>query len=278
MATATPQSSLSTAASANSEALAAYNANAPKRNTLGSFEEWAGLLAKSLENQTPDNPMDTNQMAQQFAMFGQVQALMGIDKKLDAFLDNQKAGQALALSSQIGKIAEIQSSSFYYGPVAQNSEVSFTAPPGPTTAKAMIYNDQGRLVGVQDFDLSENKSHTQKTFYWHGKGLRDELNPPGIYTAEIKFFDKEGKIFKDQKGSPLKAATFIKGIVTGADADQGSPTVSLNGIKAPLKNIRSFQGNTAQPDKPTEPPVLPGDSKKLESIKTQTLNILNEEN
>src|SRR6218665_96226 len=83
---------------------AASTATATDKATLANnFTTFLTLLTTQLKNQTPLDPMDTNQFTQQLVQFAQVEQQMKANDQLSSIVSIEKAAQSTTALAYVGQ-------------------------------------------------------------------------------------------------------------------------------------------------------------------------------
>lgn len=91
------------AASANA---AASTAQSPR--LAGDFNTFLTLLTTQIKNQSPTDPLDTNQMTNQLVQFASVEQQIAMNQNLQRLLTLEQASQLTASAPLIGRNVEVE--------------------------------------------------------------------------------------------------------------------------------------------------------------------------
>ena len=153
------------------------------------------LLATQLKYQSPDNPVDSNQMVQNIYQMNELQTLISIDTKMDKMVDNLNQFNAVqSATSIVGKYA-----------VSENNELNvddeqkilpFNFLIDGTTEKAdnvtvRIRNSKHELIHEEH--LQNIPTNKMQTFDWNTQNNGNPVKP-GTYTVSIIARDDEDNI------------------------------------------------------------------------------------
>ena len=73
------------------------------------YTNFLTLLTTQLKNQSPDDPMDTNEMTSQLVQFSSVEQQIAMNKNLETLISLQQTSQ-LAATQVLGRTIEVESS------------------------------------------------------------------------------------------------------------------------------------------------------------------------
>jgi flagellar basal-body rod modification protein FlgD len=97
-----------------SASISALSANAAVNTTqspkfAGDFNTFLTLLTTQIKNQSPTDPLDTNQMTNQLVQFASVEQQIAMNQNLQRLIGLEQASQLTASAPLIGKRVEVES-------------------------------------------------------------------------------------------------------------------------------------------------------------------------
>jgi flagellar basal-body rod modification protein FlgD len=183
------------------------------------------LLTVQLSNQDPLNPMDSSGMAEQQALFAQVEQLMNLNTNMETFMESQN-DLMLGIASVFNTL---ESTSFL------GKEVSFAT-------KVISVGDEG-MVNTLYYDLSDDamvgytvkdangnvvrasgstsvQAGSRIPVAWDGKNGSGDNVEPGQYAVTLDVVDKDGEGITVTPYSDMR--------VSAIDFKSGTPVLKLS--------------------------------------------------
>jgi flagellar basal-body rod modification protein FlgD len=203
-----------TTASTNSGATIAKN-----------FDQFLSLLTTQLKNQSPLDPLDTNQFTQQLVQFASVEQQIKTNDNLSSLmLANKTANMTSALSFVGAKVTADGSTS-----VLKNGAATWgLTAPRAGTADIVIKDSRGNQVYTQSTTLEAG----EQAFTWDGRNSSGALMPEGQYTMTINA--------KDTSANGMSVNTELSGTVDRVDVTGTTPVLSVGGIEIPLTSVKTI--------------------------------------
>ncbi|MBV9077241.1 MAG: flagellar hook assembly protein FlgD [Methylobacteriaceae bacterium] len=229
MATITNPSSL-TSGSTGTTAQAAAGAAAPSRTEIaGNFDQFLQLLTTQLKNQSPLDPLDTNQFTQQLVQFASVEQQLKTNDQLTSILSAVKTTSTANAASYVGLdvTADGASASLANGAASW----TLTSPRAAPKASLTIKNSAGAIVATRQAALTAGA----QTFKWDGKDASGAVQPSGTYTISVSATDTAGQ--------PVAVSTELSGKVTAVDVSGAAPVLTVAGATVPLASVKSIGSN-----------------------------------
>jgi flagellar basal-body rod modification protein FlgD len=217
--TSTPTSSSSSSTSSTSSSSTATN-NA----TLASnFTTFLQLLTTQLQNQSPLDPLDTNQFTQQLVQFAQVEQQLKSNEQLASLIELQKATQSTYALGFVGTTVAVDGSTAKYtsGTTQWNFKVD-----KPSTVTINITNETGQTAYTGTYTVQAG----EQSFVWDGKGNDGSQWPEGKY--------KLAATAKDASGQTVAVSTEIEGKVDSVDLTQTPPLLTVSGQQYTVDKIK----------------------------------------
>lgn len=189
------------------------------------FETFLTLLTTQLQNQSPLDPLDTNQFTEQLVQFTEVEQTVKQNENLERLIRLSAAntmtnvvgflGGEITLS---GTTAELKD-----GTASWNYEIDGAADNATITVKD--------ANGVPVFTTSGPAPSGKSTFLWDGRTDSGSVAPDGKYTLAVSAVNSSG--------TALKVTTEISGIVDGINFDGAEPLLMIGSREVKLDEIVS---------------------------------------
>jgi flagellar basal-body rod modification protein FlgD len=205
------------------------------------FNMFLTLLTTQMKNQDPTSPMDSNQfMSQLVQMTGVEQQLAGND-----LLKQLVANTGSNLGSVVNLIGkEVRAATNQATLTGDQAKWGYSLNASAADVKMEVVDSRG--VTVQTIAVSEaDRKAGEHTFVWDGKDSSGaKLADGGVYTLKITA--------KDASGGAIPTSTFVQGVVTGVESQDGQGMVSLNGGRVSIALITSVNVPAATADTNTD--------------------------
>lgn len=192
--------------------------------TLASnFTAFLQLLTTQLKNQSPLDPLDTNQFTQQLVQFAQVEQQLKANEQLTSLVALQKSSQATQALGFVGNLVAVDGST---AQLANGQAAwSFTSP-SAATATVTITNASGQTIFTGTYDIPAGSQN----FVWDGVDADGSTRPDGDYKLSVTA--------KDANGQSVAVSTQIWGTVDSVDLTQDPPLLSIGGKSYTLEQIK----------------------------------------
>ena len=217
------------AITAASSALSATNATstlATSKTMANNFEQFLQLLTTQLKNQSPLDPLDTNQFTQQLVQFASVEQQLRSNATLSALLTTVKASTTSNAASFIGMQVTADGATTRLS----NGSARWVLNPARNASQAAITirDKNGGVVATRTSALTAGA----QTFTWDGKTSTGTTAPDGDYTITVAALDSSGQ------GVPVK--TEIAGRVDAVDMTGDTPQLVIGSIRVPLGSVKTL--------------------------------------
>jgi flagellar basal-body rod modification protein FlgD len=215
-----------TTVSGTSNTTSNTSATGTDRTTIaGDFTQFLSLLTTQLQNQSPLDPLDTNQFTQQLVQFASVEQQLKTNDTLTSLLTSTQASTTANAASYIGlSITADGSKSTLSGGQAT---WPITTSKAATKATVTIKDANGAIVTTKSTTLAAGSQQ----FVWNGKGADGNAVPDGEYTLSVAGTDASGQA--------ITASTDVSGTVDAVDVTGASPVLTVAGINIPLQNVKT---------------------------------------
>lgn len=187
------------------------------------FDQFLTLLTTQLKNQSPLDPMDTNQFTQQLVQFAGVEQQLKTNDTLSSLLSLNAAGTATNAVGFIGSTITADGATAQLSDGAAAWKVNSSAAGNATIT---IKDASGGVVQTMTRSLVAG----DQTLAWDGKTSIGTTAPDGSYTVTI-----DGR---SVAGDALTVKTQISGVVDGVDFTSSIPTLKIGGISIPIDKVK----------------------------------------
>ncbi len=188
------------------------------------FDQFLTLLTTQLRNQSPLDPLDTNQFTAQLVQFAGVEQQLKTNDTLSSLLSLSGASTATNAVGFIG--ATITSDGATTRLANGKADWAVNMPQGGT-ATITIKNASGNIV----HSLTRSLVAGDQTYSWDGKTSTGGVAPDGEYTITIDA--------RNVAGQAITAKTQIKGVVDGVDFTGSIPMLKIGAISVPIDKVKS---------------------------------------
>lgn len=217
-------------AAANQTNAATGTNNATGGGIAENFDAFLKLLTTQLQNQSPLDPLNTNEFTQQLVQFASVEQQLKQNATLQSLLVASQAAAASTVASFLGMTIRADGAT---APLAGGKATwSVEVPRAASTATMTIRNAEGDVVATRTQTLKAG----QNTFTWDGKTTAGAAAPEGDYTLSV--------VATDVAGQTMKVSTQIEGTVTGADLSGDMPVLLIGTVRVDLGTVRSINKGT----------------------------------
>ena len=190
----------------------------------GNFDQFLLLLTTQLKNQSPLDPLDTNQFTEQLVQFAGVEQQLKTNDTLSSLLSLSAAGTATNAVGFIGSTITADGATTRLTNGAAAWKVNASA---AGTATVTIKDSKGSVVQTMTRSLTAG----DQTLSWDGSTSTGATAPDGEYTITI-----DGRTVA---GDAITAKTQISGLVDGVDFTSSIPVLKIGGISVPIDKVNS---------------------------------------
>jgi flagellar basal-body rod modification protein FlgD len=205
---------------------ATAGASASKRSGIAdNFDAFLLLLTTQLRNQSPLEPLDTNQFTQQLVQFASVEQQLRSNQTLNALLAGAKASTMSTAASFIGKEVTAEGATTRLG----EDGAAWVLDPAraATQATIAIRDREGNTVATATKPLGAGP----QTYRWDGRTSTGLPAQAGEYTITVTA--------RDAAGQAVPVRTVISGKVDGVDMTGDLPALAIGALRIPLANVKS---------------------------------------
>jgi flagellar basal-body rod modification protein FlgD len=188
------------------------------------FNTFLTLLTTQLRNQSPLEPMNTEQFTQQLTQFSQVEQQMRTNDTLDRLLTAQTTNVASAAIGMLGSdvVARGTNADLRGG----NANWTLTSP-SAASATITIKNAAGQVVRTEQRALNSGET----TYNWNGRNNDGVIQPEGTYTISIEATNATNQA--------VTVTPSARGRVTSVDFSGSEPVLTVGNRRVPLSSVTS---------------------------------------
>jgi flagellar basal-body rod modification protein FlgD len=178
------------------------------------FQTFLTLLTTQLKNQSPLDPLDTNQFTQQLVQFAGIEQQMKGNASLASLVSIDKAAQATQALAYVGQNVAVDGSTaqFANGTATWNLNA-----PENATSTITITSSTGATAYSGPFTISKGNA----SFVWDGKGNDGSSWPAGAYKMSV--------VGQNAAGKDVAISTEVQGVVDSVDMTASPPLLSIGG-------------------------------------------------
>ncbi len=193
--------------------------------TVGAnYNTFLSLLTAQIQNQDPLSPMDTTAWTTQLVQYSQV------EQQLQA---NQYLSQIASASGN-----NMSSAADYIGKTVSATSTTATMNNGSATWDYNLASAASKVTltvtdgsGNTVYQTTGTGNSGNNTFTWNGQTANGNTDTTGDYTLSITSTDSSGNAVSNTVG--------VSGVVTSAQEDNGTLTLTVGGTEVPLANVTS---------------------------------------
>jgi flagellar basal-body rod modification protein FlgD len=202
----------------------AQQAETARKGIADNFDAFLMLLTTQLKNQSPLDPLDTNEFTQQLVQFASVEQQIKSNEVLESLLTTSRAQNIATAASFVGmKVrADGKDAQFADG----KAEWTLDVPVNTARTTIEIRDERGNTVATRNGALSAGR----QTFTWDGMTSTGQIAEPGLYTISITA--------QDGAGQPIPVNTEVEGVVDALDLEGPEPVLLIGKQRVPLSQIK----------------------------------------
>jgi flagellar basal-body rod modification protein FlgD len=190
------------------------------------FQSFLTLLTTQLKNQSPLDPLDTNQFTQQLVQFASVEQQLKTNEQLTSILSAVSSSSTVSAANYVGLTVTADAST---AALAKGSATWTIQSPKPAAKANVVVKDaSGTTVATASTSL---KAGTQ-TYTWDGRNGAGAPQPDGDYTIAVTAIDAAGQ--------PVPVTTELSGKVTAVTISGGAPLLQIGSASVPLARVKTI--------------------------------------
>ncbi len=198
---------------------------APTSLINADFEMFLRMMTTQLQNQDPQNPIDSADYAVQLATFSGVEQQARTNSLLESMQSQFGLMGMAQMAGWVGREARTAAPVWVSGqPVTLSPEPAA----GATRTVLAVYDAQGQLVSREDIPVS------REAVEWAPTDAEGNPLPEGSYTFKLESYAGEEKI----AGTPVEAYARVTEIRSGP---QGTVVVLEGGAEVPASAVTALR-------------------------------------
>ncbi|MBB5692754.1 flagellar hook assembly protein FlgD [Muricoccus pecuniae] len=209
----------------------AASASAGARTQLaGNFDNFLTLLTTQLKNQSPTDPLDTNQMTAQLVQFSSVEQQIAMNKNLEQMVSLQQAAQLTAAAPMLGQRVEVEGDTL---PLQDGSAtLRLPAAGNARTARVAVLDSSGKTLREAQVTLGTEAQN----WVWDGRDSEGKKLADGAYKVAVTGADASG-------GTAATSFTVI-GTATAAERSNGVLQLRMGSASYGFDKVRSLSSGS----------------------------------
>jgi flagellar basal-body rod modification protein FlgD len=189
------------------------------------FDAFLLLLTTQLKNQSPLEPLDTNQFTQQLVQFASVEQQLKSNDTLNALLTSARGSTASTAASFVGMQVTADGTTSRLS----NGKAEWSVNPARNAQVAVIVKDaQGSVVATQTIAMAAGAQR----FAWTGITSTGAKAPDGDYSISVSA--------RDPAGQNVAVKTEVSGRVDAVDLSGDAAVLMVGSSRVPLASVRSI--------------------------------------
>jgi flagellar basal-body rod modification protein FlgD len=211
---------------ASATAAATTTATGGGTRLASDFSTFLRLLTTQLQNQSPTDPLDTNQMTNQLVQFASVEQQIAMNQNLSRLIALQQAAQLTAAAPLIGRRVEVESDQV----ALQGGRAEIRLPAAGTArwAEVAVLDSAGRVLRQEAITLGAEATG----WVWDGRDAAGRPLPDGAYRVQVTGRGGNGEVVS------LPFAT--RGTLTGAERTGGTLSLRMGALALSFDQLRSI--------------------------------------
>jgi len=207
--------------SATAASNGAYSASG--KTIAENFQTFLQMLTTQLQNQSPLDPLDTNQFTAQLVQFTQVEQMLKSNQQLETLVNLQKTVQGSQALNYVGATVTVDGSTATLD--ASGAKWRFGVSK-PASATVTITNTAGQTVYSGTFTMQAG----EQQFTWDGKGKDGTVWPEAsVAVTDILYWPG---------GQTVAVSTEVEGVVDTVDLTKQPPVLSMGNLDFTMDMIK----------------------------------------
>lgn len=191
------------------------------------FETFLGLLTTQLKNQSPLDPLNTNEFTQQLVQFASVEQQLKSNETLTALLTASRASTATSALGFVGTTVTADGRTTRLAEGKANWRLD--VPRAVSGAVVTVTDASGAVVATETRSFAAGP----QSYQWTGRTSTGTLAPDGDYTITLAA--------RDASGQTVAIRSEIEGIVDSVDVTGSEPLLSIGGTQLPLSKVKTIR-------------------------------------
>ncbi|MCA3625341.1 MAG: flagellar hook assembly protein FlgD [Methylobacterium sp.] len=192
------------------------------------FDQFLQLLTTQLKNQSPLDPLDTNQFTQQLVQFAGVEQQLRTNETLSTLVSANRVGNATSALGFVGANVTVDRN----GSPMQDGKVKWLMnAPRAGTASITIKDKDGKTVHVGSKTLTAG----EQEFVWDGKLPNGSQAAAGEYKISVSALDTVNKV--------MDVKPFMLARVDSVDVSGNIPRIKVGSLDLALTDVKTILRN-----------------------------------
>lgn len=206
---------------------AAGAAGGLKQNSTiaNNFDQFLLLLTTQLKNQSPLDPLDTNQFTQQLVQFASVEQQLRTNDTLKAMLSNAQSSTVSNAASFVGM--QVTADGAATRLTDQGATWTLNAPKAVPKAVITVKDREGNTVLAATRALTAG----QQSFTWDGRTSAGQKAPEGEYQITVTG--------QDATGATVSIKTEVIGRVDSVDLSGDETMLVIGNLRVALSKVKA---------------------------------------
>jgi len=188
-------------------------------------EEFLKLLVTQMQHQDPLSPTDNAAFTAQLAQFSSLEQLFQVNKGIDGLAASQAPSGMASVAGFLGRDVTAQGDAVILGDNGA-SPIQFSLDAATEITNVAIRDESGQTV--RTFALGALPGGSNQGV-WDGLDDQGQALPPGTYHFSVAA--------QDNAGDSVATHTRVRGRVTGAEYQDGTPILIVGARRVPLTDV-----------------------------------------
>lgn len=194
------------------------------------YQMFLQLLVTQLKNQSPLNPMNSDQFTSQLVQYSSVEQQIKTNQNLSDLKSALTLSSATTLVNYVGTTVTADGSQTTLG--TDGATWSITAPAAAPDAKYVIRDSGGNIV----YNGTQSLSKGANSISWTGRKDDGSLAPTGTYSITVSG--------KDASGATVNISTDLTGVVSNVDFSGTEPLLTIGDSTVSVWNVKSVKSTS----------------------------------
>jgi len=198
----------------------------PAARIADNFDQFLQLLTTQLKNQSPLDPLDTNQFTQQLVQFASVEQQIKTNDNLTSLLTANKTANLTNALGFVGANVTADGTTTSL----QNGTATWKINAPKTGSATITIKDKS---GNEVYSAARVLTAGDQSFVWNGRTTSGANAPAGQYTIVVAA--------KDAAGQAMSIKSEITGKVDNVDVTSEVPVLKIGEISVPMTSVKSIR-------------------------------------
>lgn len=190
------------------------------------FDQFLQLLTTQLKNQSPLDPLDTNQFTQQLVQFASVEQQIKTNDNLTSLLTANKTANLTNALGFVGANVTADGTTTSL----QNGKATWQINAPKTGSATITIKDKS---GNEVYAAQKVITAGDQSFVWDGRTTSGGNAPAGQYTIVVAA--------RDASGQAMSIKSEITGTVDNVDVTSDVPVLKIGDISVPMTSVKSIR-------------------------------------